>query len=191
MTFVAGPKTGLPTNIDLDDTTWTEKYLTGNTTLENRISLTSSGDPNGAVVGSWYGQPCWNSARSEVWECVKPGPATGSTRALWIPRSPVPVGAVSWFFRSTIPTGWIAFDGSTYLRSSYPYLYDVLPAGATRTANDFTLPNVRGGILVFRWPDGSEPVYPLVGQHNASTPFASAPAAYGGSTLNVMLGVKY
>ena len=38
MAFTSGAKTGLPTNIDLDDTTWTTKYLDGNKALEERIS---------------------------------------------------------------------------------------------------------------------------------------------------------
>lgn len=190
MTFVAGPKTGLPTTIDLDDTTWTEKYLTGNSTLEARISLTSAGDPNGAVVGSWYGQPCWNTARGEVWECVKPGPATGSTRAEWIPRSPVPVGAIMSFWRSTAPAGWLPFTGGVYNRVSYPALYDALPAGVTKTASTFTLPNLRGGLTFFRYPDGTEPNYPTIGM--VRTDFGVEETdLVDWKIINVLFGIKF
>ena len=194
MAFTSGAKTGLPTNIDLDDTTWTQKYLDGNKALEERISKTTSGDPNGAVVGDFYGQPCWSTGRGVVYECIKPGPATGATAALWVPREYVPVGTISMFWRTAVPAGWLPFTGLTYLRTNYPNLYNVLPPGVTTTGTSFTLPDLRGGILTFRNPIGSEPL-PLVGQINDAVPFANGAnyptAAWPNTLINALIGIKY
>ena len=194
MAFTSGAKTGLPTNIDLDDTTWTQKYLDGNKALEERISKTTSGDPNGAVVGDFYGQPCWSTGRGVVYECIKPGPATGATAALWVPREYVPVGTISFFFRNAVPAGWLPFTGLTYLKVNYPNLYNVLPSGITTTGTSFTLPDLRGGILTFRNPIGSEPL-PLVGQVNDALPFANGvnypTNALPNTLINALIGIKY
>lgn len=190
MAFTTGAKTGLPTNIDLDDTTWTAKYLTGNQTLEDRISKTTAGDPNGAVVGDFYGQPCWSTARGLVYECVKPGPASGANAALWVPREYVPVGTISQFWRSALPVGWLPFNGGVYLKTNYPNLYNLLPDGVIKTATNFTLPDIRGKLLINRWPDGTEPVYPLIGGYNDTVPFTSG-GTLPGAVINVLVGIKY
>lgn len=194
MAFTTGSKTGLPTNIDLDDMTWTTKIFDGNKALEERISKTTASDPNGAVVGDFYGQPCWSTGRGVVYECIKPGPATGATAALWVPREYVPVGTISTFWRSAIPAGWLPFTGQTYLKTSYPNLYNLLPSGVTKTDTNFTLPDLRGGILTFRQPDGSE-AFPLVGQVNDAVPLANGASyttnAYPNTLVNILIGIKF
>lgn len=194
MAFTTGPKTGLPTNIDLDDTTWTTKFLDGNKAFEDRVSKTTSADPNGAVVGDFYGQPCWSTGRGVVYECIKPGPSTGATAAIWVPREYVPVGTISYFLRSAIPAGWLPFTGLTYLKTNYPNLYNVLPPPLIVNSTTFMLPDLRGGILSFRNPDGSEAL-PLVGQVNDNLPLANGvsypTSAFPNTLINILIGIKY
>lgn len=191
MAFQTGDKTGLPTNIDLDDTTWTTKYLDGNKAWESRVSKTTGGDPNGAVVGDFYGQPCWSTARGIVYECVKPGPATGDTAAIWVPRDYVAVGTISFFWRPSVPSGWLPFSGSTYLKSNYPILYNLLPDGVTKTPTSFTLPNVRGDLMMFRFPLGTEPSYPLIGQYNPNVNLEITTGSGSGAVMNIIMGIKF
>jgi hypothetical protein len=192
MAYEANVKTGLPKNIDADDTNWTTKLLAAFNQFETRISKTSNGDPNGNTAGEWYGQPCWNSAASVIYECTKPGPATGATRATWQPSSGVPVGTIASFWRTAIPTGWLPFSGGLYVASAYPQLFAVLPAGVTKTATNFTLPNLRGGIMLTRYPDGGEPVYDTVGQVSASNDVGVATSTeFSYRVINVIMGIKY
>ena len=84
-------------------------------------------------------------------------------RLFGFPREYVPVGTISFFFRKC-RSCWLAsiywFD---LFKVNYPNLYNVLPSGITTTGTSFTLPDLRGGILTFRNPIGTEPL-PLVGQ---------------------------
>lgn len=188
MTFTSGPKTGLPTNIDLDDTTWTTKYLNGNAAWEDRVSKITANNPNGAVVGDYYGQPCWSTARGVVYECIKPGPASGSTAAIWVPRDYVAVGSFHLFLRPQVPTGYLPCNGTVRLKSDYPILHSVL-ADSLKTNTTFTLPEIRGLPLSFRHPLGTE-LLPLVGQFNNNVPLSAGASTVFG-VLNVVFGVKY
>ncbi len=192
MAFKENPKTGLPQVIDLDDTTWTTKLLTGFNNLEARMGKTTNADPNGAVAGEWYGQNCWSTGQGVLYECIKPGPATGATRAVWQPSGGVAPGTIAEFWRTTVPTGWLPMSGGLYTATAYPNLFAVLPSGVTKTATNFTLPNLRGGILFRRYPDGSEPVDDI----GAVVSSANLLAGTGGTVLsyrvmNVLVGIKF
>ena len=75
-----------------------------------------------------------------------------------------------------------------------PNLYNLLPSGITTTGTSFTLPDLRGGILTFRNPIGSEPL-PLIGQINDAVPFANGvnypTNAWPNTLINALIGIKF
>ncbi len=192
MAYTENPKTGLPKTIDATDTTWTKLLLDGFNRFESRVSKSTTGDPNGAVAGEWYGQPCWSTGQSVLYECIKPGPATGATAAQWQPSGGLAPGTIAEFWRTSVPTGWLPMSGGLYTKANYPNLYAVLPSGVTKTATNFTLPNLRGGILLRRYPDGSEPIDD-VGAVTSSAALNSAASglAFNYRVMNVLVGIKY
>jgi microcystin-dependent protein len=55
---------------------------------------------------------------------------------------PMPLGVVLPFLNSTIPNKFLLCDGSTYNKSEYPFLSDVLAGIYGDTADTFNLPNL-------------------------------------------------
>lgn len=74
------------------------------------------------------------------------------------------VGTIIPHARETLPDGWLACDGSTYLRQDYPDLYGVLDAGLIIDANSFAVPDLRARFpLATGSRDGFNPVVGSVG----------------------------
>lgn len=65
------------------------------------------------------------------------------------PTSIVPAGAVSYFARSTAPTGWIKANGAAVSRTTYAALFAAIGTtfGAGDGATTFNLPDLRGEFL--------------------------------------------
>lgn len=53
------------------------------------------------------------------------------------------VGEIKSFMRETLPAGILPCDGTVYLRTDYPDLYSVLPAGFILDADQFMTPDLR------------------------------------------------
>ena len=142
MAEVVLSKTGLvkPDTGQLD---WQTRLNDGFQSFENRMGQSRAGDPNGAVEGFFYGQTVYDTQNGVMYECTRPGPAVGTSRALWNRRSPVEAGTIVQFFRGSLPVGYIGFN-ATYQKALYPVLAAVLPLGLTQTATTFTLPNTTG-----------------------------------------------
>ena len=131
------PKTGLSKQ-SAGDLGWNQKLDDSLQRLEDRTGLNGAGDPNGSRVGSWHGQTYFDTQSGVLYDCVRPGPAAGSARALWEPSSPVPPGQLAMFLRAEVPLGWLPMSG-TYAKSAYPRLAAVLPPGLKQSATHFTL----------------------------------------------------
>src|SRR4051794_24496806 len=117
-------KTGLHKS-DTGDAGWGARLNAGFDTLESRTGLSYAGNPQGHVVGSWFGQTCWDSTNGILYACVGPGDAAGTD---WAPFDPTPIGTFATFIRASIPAGWLACDGTTLRQSDYPDLAAVLPS---------------------------------------------------------------
>lgn len=191
------PKTGMVTQ-DTGDIDWQTKLNAGIQRLEDRTGLNGPGDPNGSRVGSWYGQSYFDTQNGILYDCVRPGPAAGSGRALWEPASAVPVGTMAAFMRAEVPLGWLAFGG-TYSKSQYPRLAAVLPASLIQTATTFTLGTTDLGNSAF-----SRPIwFTMTGDPNYNgkiqdafnlAPGAITPEQPGGVDCvvwNIIFGVKF
>ena len=67
-----------------------------------------------------------------------------------LPKSPLPVGAVTAYAGSTAPDGWMLCDGSAIKRADYSKLFSLI--GTTYGAGDgtttFNLPDLRGRVPV-------------------------------------------
>lgn len=182
MAFTVGPKTGLPTNIDLGDLTWTQKYLDGNKELEERISKRFSGNPNGNVVGDFYGQTCQDTSTGEMYECGLPG---AKDVAEWYLKAYVEVGTIQFFMRKTLPDGWLALNGQSV--TGYPRLLAVIPDG-WRTGNTIVLPDWRNKPVWFRSPSSGG--VPALG-NSVSTPAAQGTDYQQIITVTGLWGIKY
>jgi hypothetical protein len=130
-------KSGLRTH-DIGDnpTLWAEGLKAGINEFESRLGLTSEGDPNGQVAGSWYGQTCWDTEAGVMYECTEIG--TIGT-AVWTLRSALPTGAVIGGIWEELPSGFLPFDGTIRVRTSFPALFAVLPS-TFKAGDNFTLP---------------------------------------------------
>lgn len=74
--------------------------------------------------------------------------------------SSYPVGSIVPFYLDTLPDGCLLADGSTYLKSDYPELWDVSPV-SMRTLTDFTLPDLTDRFLI---ATGNNPVRSVGGE---------------------------
>jgi len=61
---------------------------------------------------------------------------------------PCMIGAIIPYATSTLPTGTLACDGSTYNKSSYPALYDSLDSAYIVDATSFRVPDLRGRSII-------------------------------------------
>lgn len=62
--------------------TWQNILNSNAQNLEDRLTLTYAGDPNGNVAGYWKGQWCYDSTTSQLWFCTY---ATGSAiSSTWV-----------------------------------------------------------------------------------------------------------
>lgn len=57
------------------------------------------------------------------------------------------IGAIIPFYRGALPEGVLPCDGSTYQRTEYPLLHDVLPS-SMKTADNFTTPDLTAVFLL-------------------------------------------
>jgi len=60
----------------------------------------------------------------------------------------LPVGTIIPNLLATFPANWLACDGSTYLRTTWPLLYAALHAHFIIDADHFFVPNLRGRTLL-------------------------------------------
>ena len=60
----------------------------------------------------------------------------------------VPPGTIVTYISNTIPAGWLACDGSSYLRSQYPELFSVISTTFGGTSTTFNVPDLRGRTVV-------------------------------------------
>lgn len=108
-----------------------------------------------------------DTATNNVYTCTD---AT-ETAAVWkkisnetiSPTSSIPAGMLAYFPIGTVPTGWLACDGTAYLKSAYADLYTALKdGGATciygEDATTFNVPDARGQFI--RTYDGTAGVDP-------------------------------
>ena len=108
-----------------------------------------------------------DTATNTVYTCTD---AT-ETAAVWkkisnetiAPTSSIPAGMLAYFPIGTVPTGWLACDGTAYLKASYADLYTALKdGGATciygEDATTFNVPDARGQFI--RTYDGTAGVDP-------------------------------
>ena len=51
------------------------------------------------------------------------------------------IGSVQMFLTTSLPSGWLLMDGTTYNKADYPELYALLPTSLT-TPTQFTLPDM-------------------------------------------------
>lgn len=56
----------------------------------------------------------------------------------------LPIGATISYVNENAPRGFLPYDGSTYLRSDYPELYEKVPASWKINETQFTIPNAKG-----------------------------------------------
>lgn len=191
MTYRTGEKTGLIVEMDQGDLEWTNKFQATNQEWENRVSKTTAADPNGSVAGNYYGQSCWSTGRGILFECIRPGPAVGTARALWAPRDYVAVGTFCQFVRTSLPTGYLPFTGLTYSGLTYPALFAVLPDGIAKTGTTFTLPNLNDTAVWLRTPTNAQPV----GDNRKIGTLNEAKTAggtfWGSGIFNVIFGIKF
>ena len=75
--------------------------------------------------------------------------ASGSTGLVWVSLAPgtgsgdyTPVGTLSAYSGGTVPSGWLAADGSSVLRSAYPDLFNAVVASKGTTTVTIASPGV-------------------------------------------------
>jgi microcystin-dependent protein len=108
-----------------------------------------------------------DTATNNIYTCTDPT----ETAAVWkkisnetiAPTSSIPAGMLAYFPIGTVPTGWLACDGTAYLKASYADLYTALKdGGATciygEDATTFNVPDARGQFI--RTYDGTAGVDP-------------------------------
>lgn len=108
-----------------------------------------------------------DTATNNVYTCTDPT----ETAAVWkkvsnetiAPTSSIPAGMLAYFPIGTVPTGWLACDGTAYLKASYADLYTALKdGGATciygEDTTTFNVPDARGQFI--RTYDGTAGVDP-------------------------------
>lgn len=108
-----------------------------------------------------------DTATNTVYTCTD----STETAAVWkkisnetiAPSSSIPAGMLAYFPIGTVPTGWLACDGTAYLKASYADLYTALKdGGATciygEDATTFNVPDARGQFI--RTYDGTAGVDP-------------------------------
>ena len=79
------------------------------------------------------------------------------------PTGYIPVGTVVAHGSTSVPTGWLLCDGTSYTQAAYPALYAVIGTTFGTGANDFMVPNMQG-----RFARGANP-----GQVNTNAPSTS------------------
>jgi microcystin-dependent protein len=108
-----------------------------------------------------------DTATNNIYTCTDPT----ETAAVWkkisnetiAPTSSIPSGMLAYFPIGTVPTGWLACDGTAYLKASYADLYTALKdGGATciygEDTTTFNVPDARGQFI--RTYDGTAGVDP-------------------------------
>jgi hypothetical protein len=134
-------KTGLIRH-NFGDADWHTQQAQGLQNFEDRTGLSSNGNPQGVVMGNWYGQTCYDTLNQIFYECVQPGSDAAST--IWRGRSTDETGTFKTFLRKVLPAGWLLCDGTTHKRSDYPGLYAAMP-DTYKSEFNFTLPNLMLG----------------------------------------------
>ena len=111
-----------------------ELDLTGTTSLKLPVGTTAQ-RPTGAT-----GDIRFNSTLSQVETYM------GST---WEKVGGVPVGSITAYGSSTVPSGWLECNGATISRSTYATLYAAIGTsfGAGDGSSTFVLPDLRGEFI--------------------------------------------
>lgn len=76
-----------------------------------------------------------------------PTGATGATGPTG-PSGPKIIGTIIPYVTASVPSGCLACDGATYLRTDYQGLYDVLHANYKPDADHFVVPDLRGRTMI-------------------------------------------
>ena len=81
-----------------------------------------------------------------------PGAAPKSSWAVKIARCWAALTGTIWMFPGTVPTGWLACDGTSYLRADYPDLFAALGGAASPwgrpDGTHFNVPDLRGRQII-------------------------------------------
>lgn len=124
-------------------TNWDDGLEANWATIDEQLTLSRSGNPNGNVAGRFIGQFCYDSGNGLTYVCTKAGSASTAT---WVIDDGTPVGTVRFSIATTVPPGWLKLDGSDVAQSAYPRLAAVMhssmKSGTKITLPDMTIPTV-------------------------------------------------
>ena len=85
-----------------------------------------------------------------------------SARLEAYPAEVVPVGTIQIFAGTSVPSGWLICDGSSFVAATYPRLYSAIGVTYGGTSTNPLLPNLKGRVVVGR--DSSQTEFDTLGE---------------------------
>jgi microcystin-dependent protein len=90
------------------------------------------------------------SAGAHIFSCSTTADAEAIVSLSVVASYPIPVGAISMYTATAVPTGWLACNGQAVSRTTYQDLFTVTGTtfGAGDTSTTFNVPDLRGRIPI-------------------------------------------